>query len=83
MLTEYPRSESPPPQPKECHAAAVNPADDKWLSRKDVADRLGLPVKTLAEWATKKTGPRYAKFGKHTRYRLSDVIDWEGTCFDR
>jgi predicted DNA-binding transcriptional regulator AlpA len=24
----------------------------------------------------KGTGPRYAKIGRHVRYRLSDVIDW-------
>jgi hypothetical protein len=40
-------------------------------------------VKTAAEWASKGTGPRYAKFGKHVRYRLSDVIDWEGRQFPR
>jgi hypothetical protein len=27
--------------------------------------------------ASKGSGPRYAKFGRHVRYRLSDVIDWE------
>ena len=55
-----------------------------WLSRRELADRLGLPVKTLAEWASKGTGPRYAKFGKHTRYKLGDVIEWEnGRMIDR
>ena len=52
-------------------------APDRWLSRQELADRYGVPVKTPAEWASKGTGPRYAKFGKHVRYRLSDVIDWE------
>src|SRR6202048_2418493 len=52
-------------------------AEDKWLTRQELADRYGLPVKTPAEWASKGTGPRYAKFGRHVRYRLSDVIDWE------
>ena len=32
---------------------------------------------TPAQWASKGTGPRYAKFGRHVRYHLSDVIDWE------
>ena len=52
-------------------------ADDKWISRQELADRYGLPVKTPAEWASKGTGPRYGKFGRHVRYRMSDVIDWE------
>ena len=54
---------------------------DKWLTRRELADRYGLPVKTPAEWASKGTGPRYAKFGRHVRYRLSDVIDWEEDQF--
>jgi hypothetical protein len=38
-------------------------AEDKWLSRQELAERYGLPAKTPAEWASKGTGPRYAKFG--------------------
>lgn len=29
-----------------------------------------------------RTGPRYAKIGRHVRYRLSDVIDWKGMRFN-
>ena len=50
---------------------------DKWISRRELAQRYGVSVKTPAEWASKGTGPRYAKFGRHVRYRLGDVIDWE------
>jgi predicted DNA-binding transcriptional regulator AlpA len=50
---------------------------DMWISRQQLAQRYGVPVKTPAEWASKGTGPRYAKFGRHVRYRLGDVIDWE------
>ena len=42
-----------------------------------------MSVKTAAEWASKGTGPRYAKFGKHVRYRLSDIIDWESRQFPK
>lgn len=54
---------------------------DRWISRQELADRYGLPVKTPAEWACKGTGPRYAKIGKYVRYRLGDVIDWEQAQF--
>jgi len=54
---------------------------DRWISRRELAERYGVPVKTPAEWASKGTGPRYAKFGRHVRYRLSDVIDWEKRRF--
>lgn len=65
---------------REVNAMEAN-AEDRWLSRKELADRYGVPVKTPAEWASKGTGPRYAKFGRHVRYRLSDVIDWESRRF--
>ncbi|WP_457144962.1 helix-turn-helix transcriptional regulator [Mycobacterium sp. URHB0021] len=48
---------------------------DQWITRQELAQRYGLPVKTPAEWASKGTGPRYARFGRHVRYRLSDVVD--------
>jgi Helix-turn-helix domain len=48
-----------------------------WLTRKEVAERIRLPEGTLADWATKGSGPRYARFGKHVRYRLVDVLAWE------
>lgn len=49
----------------------------KWLTRQEVADRLRLPVKTLAEWASKGTGPPYKKFGRHTRYDEHLLEAWE------
>jgi excisionase family DNA binding protein len=55
--------------------------EDRWLSRQELANRYGVPVKTPAEWATKGTGPPYARFGRHVRYRLSDVIAWENKQF--
>jgi predicted DNA-binding transcriptional regulator AlpA len=54
---------------------------DQWITRQELAERYGLPVKTPAEWASKGTGPRYARFGRHVRYRLSDVVDWEAQQF--
>lgn len=50
---------------------------DRWISRRELAERYGVPAKTPAEWASKGTGPCYAKFGRYVRYRLADVIDWE------
>ncbi|MHA7661858.1 helix-turn-helix transcriptional regulator [Mycolicibacterium sp. HS_4_1] len=55
--------------------------EDYWLTRLEVSERLRLPVKTLAVWASQGTGPRYARFGRHCRYRLSDVIAWEEKQF--
>lgn len=48
----------------------------KFATRREVADALGLPVRTLDTWATQDKGPRYVRVGKHTRYRWSDVEAW-------
>jgi excisionase family DNA binding protein len=42
----------------------------------DLAVFLKLPAKTIREWRHKGTGPRYARLGKHVRYRQSDVMAW-------
>jgi hypothetical protein len=52
-------------------------AERTWLDRKQVADRLHLPVRTLAAWASAGRGPRYYRIGRYARYRLSDVMAWE------
>ncbi|ART69105.1 DNA-binding protein [Mycobacterium dioxanotrophicus] len=52
-----------------------------WLTRTELAEREKLPVATLAQWASQGKGPRYARFGRHCRYRLSDVIAWEEQQF--
>jgi excisionase family DNA binding protein len=57
------------------------PIGNCWLTRSEVAERLRVPVKTLAQWAHQSKGPRYAVFGRHARYRMSDVIDWETAQF--
>lgn len=39
----------------------------------EVADYLGVPLRTLDQWAYRKVGPRYVKVGRHRRYRWADV----------
>lgn len=56
-------------------------ATDVWMTRQEVSDRIRVPVSTLDKWAVLGRGPRYAKFGRHARYRLSDVIAWENRQF--
>jgi Helix-turn-helix domain len=52
-----------------------------WLTRPEVGERLKVPVKTLAQWASQGKGPRFAKIGRWTRYRLEDVMAWEDAQF--
>lgn len=50
---------------------------EQWLTRPQLAERWQLPKHTLDVWASSGRGPKYAKFGKHSRYRLSDILDFE------
>ena len=43
----------------------------------DVARYLNnIPVKTLAQWRSKGTGPQYRKIGRHVRYDWAEVHAW-------
>lgn len=59
---------------------SVDPVDP-WLTRQELADRQKIPKATLAQWGSQGCGPKYARFGRHVRYRLSDVIAWEDAQF--
>ncbi|WP_280345021.1 helix-turn-helix domain-containing protein [Nocardia neocaledoniensis] len=51
--------------------------DGVWLTSVEVAARLRVPLKTLAVWASKGTGPPYARMGRYRRYPLNDLLQWE------
>jgi excisionase family DNA binding protein len=42
----------------------------------DVAELLGVPVGTLANWRASGKGPPYLQVGSHVRYRANDVDAW-------
>lgn len=43
---------------------------------KDVADFLGIPVKTLYEWRYQGYGPKGIRVGRYLRYRPEDLKSW-------
>lgn len=47
------------------------------LSPDQLAEREGVPVTTIYQWRSRRTGPPGFKVGRHVRYRLADVIAWE------
>ena len=61
--------------------AEMPTSEDYWLTRPPVGERLRVPLATLNQWAYLGKGPKFAKFGRHVRYRLSDVISWENAQF--
>jgi excisionase family DNA binding protein len=42
----------------------------------DVAEYLGVPVKTIYDWRTRNYGPPGRKVGRYVRYRAEDVRAW-------
>jgi excisionase family DNA binding protein len=45
-------------------------------SPEDVAEYLGVPVKTVYRWRYHHTGPKGIRVGRHVRYRWADVEKW-------
>jgi excisionase family DNA binding protein len=56
--------------------AEVVESSDGLKTRGEIARYLGVPSATLARWAYEGKGPRYYRVGRHTRYRLEDVLIW-------
>jgi hypothetical protein len=50
---------------------------DRWLTRRQAAEYLGLEPQTLAHDAVHgRLAVPYAKFGRVCRYRLSRLVEW-------
>ncbi len=49
---------------------------DRLLTPQEVADQLGVPLRTLYNWRTSHVGPRAVRVGKHLRYRPAEVERW-------
>lgn len=46
------------------------------LRPRELSELLGVPVGTLANWRSARTGPPFVKVGRHVRYRIGDVDEW-------
>lgn len=53
-----------------------------WLTVHELAEELGVPVNTVYQWRSRGTGPRGGRFGKHVRFRRSDVDKWIASHMD-
>jgi excisionase family DNA binding protein len=61
---------------EDVNVAAETDKLEPLLSTTDVAEYLGVPVKTLYAWRYRREGPPAARVGRHVRYRRSDVEGW-------
>lgn len=44
------------------------------LSQSEVAEMLGVSIRTLECWRWRKKGPKYIKVGRLARYKYEDVL---------
>lgn len=49
---------------------------ERLMSLAEVADHLGVPIKTLYTWRSRGQGPPGYRIGRHVRYRRADVEAW-------
>lgn len=46
------------------------------VGAREVADYLGVPAATLANWRHRNAGPPSYRVGRHVKYRMSEVERW-------
>lgn len=49
---------------------------EEMLSTAELAKFLGVPVTTVYAWQTRGNGPAGYRVGRHTRYRVAEVLEW-------
>lgn len=49
---------------------------ERLMTSQDLSDILGVPLRTLDQWAYLKQGPPFLRVGRHRRYRPVDVEAW-------
>lgn len=59
--------------------AGSGPVMAGWVSRADLARRLGVTVWTLNRWAAQGIGPVHIRVGLKAYYRASAVDEWLAT----
>ena len=50
--------------------------ESEWMEPSEVADDFKIPVKTLYAWKYRGVGPQTYRFGRHLRYKRSEVAAW-------
>ncbi|RPF25750.1 helix-turn-helix transcriptional regulator [Georgenia muralis] len=49
---------------------------DPLLGVQDLAEYLGVPVRTIYDWRQTGHGPRGFRVGRHLKFAVSDVVAW-------
>ena len=51
-------------------------SDGRLATPAELAEFLGVPPHTLAQWRSRGLGPAFVRVGRHVRYRWSAVERW-------
>ena len=51
--------------------------ENSLLSTKLLSRRWNIAPRTLERWRAEGRGPQFVRIGRHVRYRLTDIIDFE------
>jgi len=49
---------------------------ERYLTRREVSEWLGIPARTLARWAYVGSGPPFFRIGRWAMYREDEVERW-------
>ncbi|MCA0378115.1 MAG: helix-turn-helix domain-containing protein [Actinobacteria bacterium] len=47
-----------------------------FLTQREVADLLRVPVRTVEDWRLTRSGPPWVKLGRHVRYEQAELLVW-------
>ncbi|MFT0847729.1 helix-turn-helix domain-containing protein [Actinomycetaceae bacterium L2_0104] len=51
-----------------------------FLTQREVADLLRVPVRTVEDWRLTRSGPPWGKLGRHVRYDQAELLTWLKEC---
>jgi excisionase family DNA binding protein len=51
-----------------------------FLTAREVAELLRLPLRTVEDWRLTHSGPPYVKLGRHIRYERDELHAWIRRC---
>ncbi len=55
---------------------SVSTTTGGWVGPEQLAEELGVPLRTIYAWRSTGKGPRAARFGKHLRFARADIDAW-------
>jgi excisionase family DNA binding protein len=51
-------------------------AEPVFLTSRQVADLLRVPLRTVEDWRLTRKGPPWLKLGRHVRYEQAELLAW-------